>query len=251
MWEPCNAGLQPQLQLNGTVWCPKAIQEFSCIVKSWSPCMVVTASRWIHLSIHTKWMLSNTLIILYVLLGTIPGESTASTTAHGIVWCPAVTRAAVVAAWWWIFLPIHIIWIMSLTMVMFEIDVGTMPWVSAAWTTGQWYGKMTRIITGSQLHSQILIIKRCCKGNVMAPYVHPHHMNVVKQLLYVRCAFRNHSPGESTASTTAQWHGMMPSSDLGFQPTPPIQSVPTAAVVAAWWWIGLPSTSYECCQTPW
>ena len=101
-------------------------------------------------------------------------------------------------------------------------DVGTMPWMSAAWITGRWYGKMTRIVPGFQLYSQILIIKRCCKGIVMAPSVHPHHMNAVKQHFYVICAFRNHSPGKSTASTTAQWHGMMPSSDSGFQPATPI-----------------------------
>jgi hypothetical protein len=76
---------------------------------------------------------------------------------------------------------------------------------------------------GFQLHSRILVIM--CGGNCMTmdTSVYPHHMNVVKQLVYVICAFRNHSPGESTASTTAQWHGiMMPSSDSGFQPTPPI-----------------------------
>ena len=76
---------------------------------------------------------------------------------------------------------------------------------------------------GFQLHSQILVIM--CGGNCMTmdTSVYPHHMNVVKQLVYVICAFRNHSPGESTASTTAQWHGiMMPSSDSGFQPATPI-----------------------------
>jgi hypothetical protein len=52
--------------------------------------------------------------------------------------------------------------------------------------TGQWYVKMTSIIPGFQLlHSEILDIRS--GGNCMTkdPYVHPHHMNVVKQLLYV------------------------------------------------------------------
>jgi hypothetical protein len=105
---------------------------------------------------------------------------------------------------------------------MFDVDMRTMQYRSTASIIAQWYGLMPKNNPGFQLHYQILVIM--CGGNCMTmdPSVYPHHMNVVKHLVYVICAFRNHSPGESTASTTAQWHGMMPSSDSEFQPTPPI-----------------------------
>ena len=40
--------------------------------------------------------------------------------------------------------------------------------------------------------------------------------------LYVLDMYLGNIPGESTASTTVQWFGVMPSSDSGFQPTPQI-----------------------------
>jgi hypothetical protein len=153
---------------------------------------------------HIIWMLLNTFYMFKVELIFFPGGSGGSTTAQ---WCGLLSSSnqgfqvtpqigsscMVVTAWWWIVLPIHIMWIVSLTIVMFEMDVGTMQYVSAAWINGQWYGKMPRIIPGFQLHSQILVIKCSGKGMAMYPSVHPHHINFVKQHFYVICAFSNYS----------------------------------------------------------
>ena len=167
-----------------------------------------------------------------------------------MVWCPAATQdfnqlpqsvptAAVVAAWWWIGLLIHIIGMLSLTMVMFEMDVRTMQCGSTVSITAQRYGLTPKSNPRFQLHSQILVIM--CSGNCMTmdTSVYPHHMNAAKLFTYVICTFRNHSRSIYSLNhcTMALWcPAVTQTQDSNQLP----QSVPTAAVVAAWWWIFLP-----------
>jgi len=69
---------------------------------------------------------------------------------------------------------------LSLTMVMFEVDMGTMACGSAASTTAQWYGLMPRSDPGFQLNFQISAIVCGGKGMVIDCSAHQNHMNVVK-----------------------------------------------------------------------
>jgi hypothetical protein len=93
--------------------------------------MVEEAWWWIHLPIHSIWMLSNTLnmfgvelIQLHVGLGPIWKH-------HDIICSPGVTHEfrqlpklqlhkMVEEAWWWIHLLIHSIWMLSNTLICLE-----------------------------------------------------------------------------------------------------------------------------------
>ncbi len=82
MWEPFHVGLEPQPLHNGNVCCPAVTQFSSRYPKSWPTSVVVMAWWHIHLSIHSIWMLPNTLNMFEVDVGTIPCGSRASTTAQ-------------------------------------------------------------------------------------------------------------------------------------------------------------------------
>jgi len=111
-------------------------------------------------------------------------------------WLPKCEPSnAVVKAWWWIFLPIHIIWMLSLTMFMFEVHVRTnhVMWVcslnhrSMVWLDAQkWWPRISA-------DSQIWVIKCGGNGKAMDTSVLPQHMKVVKYLAYVRYACWNYS----------------------------------------------------------
>ena len=51
----------------------------------------------------------------------------------------SVPTAAAVTVWWWIHLIIHTLSRLSMTMVMFIVDFGTIPGGSGASTAAQWY----------------------------------------------------------------------------------------------------------------
>ncbi len=117
---------------------------------------------------------------------------------NGTVWCPSaiqdfnqlpqsVPTAAVVATRWWIVLPIYTIWMLSNTLLMFDVDGRTMQCGSAAWTTAQWYGMMPSS-EDWRFHPTPPICTKSCGGSgmVMDWSAHPHYINLFKHIVYVQ-----------------------------------------------------------------
>ena len=84
----------------------------------------------------------------------------------------------VVAAWWWILLSIHIIWI---------------PGASTDSTTAQQFGMMPSSNPGFQPTPPICTNSCSGSGRVMGCSAHPHHIKVVKHLAYVWNWCENHA----------------------------------------------------------
>ncbi len=76
-----------------------------------------------------------------------------------------------------------------------------------------------------RISAAFLILVIICGGKcmVMNPSVNLQHMKVMKHLAYGGYNL-DAIPDESTASTTAQWFGMMPTSNPRFQMTPQIST---------------------------
>ena len=115
---------------------------------------------------------------------------------NGMVRCPAaiqnfnklpqsVPTAAVVAARWWIVLPIYTIWMLSNTLLIFDVDLRTMQCGSAT-STAQWYGMMPS--SDSRFQPTPPICTNSCGGSgmVMGWSAHPHYIKVFKHLVYVQ-----------------------------------------------------------------
>ena len=172
---------------------------------------------------HIIWMLLNTFYMFKLELIFFPGGSGGSTTAQ---WCGLLSSSnqgfqvtpqigsscMVVTAWWWIVLPIHIIWIVSLTTCNMCLQPESM------------VNGLVRCLESSQDSSCIL--KSWSSNAVVKAWrcilLFIHIILILSNNIFMSCVLLITIPDESTSSTTAQWHGMMPSSNPGFQQTPPI-----------------------------
>ena len=93
--------------------------------------------------------------------------------------------SVVETAWWWIHMPIHCIWRLSITLYMYGWDVWTNPCGFGASTNA--YGLHLVPSSDARFQPTCQIVANKCDGNgmMMDPYAHPQHMKVVNHLLYV------------------------------------------------------------------
>ncbi len=144
-------------------------QDFNRVPSSGPTSVVVTAWVNIHIPVHRIWRLSISLFLFGEYVGAIPCGFRASTTVpyHSIIRHPAVTQdfslfpksgqtSVMVMAWWHIYIPIHIICRLSITLYMFREDAVVIPCGFKASTSSPWlcFAPSTRD-QGFQLTAQI------------------------------------------------------------------------------------------------
>ena len=144
--------------------------------------------------------------------------------------------------WWWIHMPIHIIWSLSITLHMFDLDV---VWVLVglqASNTVYWTHMLVSCDSGIELISKIWAWK--CPGNkvMMDPYAHPHHIKLIQHLVYAWFGC-----GMSSGWVASLKHCILDSyvgqlwwlqkwADLKIYEN----KLSASALVTKWWWIHMP-----------
>jgi hypothetical protein len=205
-WEPFYVGLEPQPMHKGSFYTHQQTKISADFPKLWPTSVVVSHNMMtdpyphpLHMKVvnhlayvwdgcghHSMWVCS----IIQCIKSSFGAKQQTKISADfpklQLTW-------VVVTARWWVRIPIHCIWRLSITLHMCALDVGTIPCGFGA-STNAW-----ELILHSSANQDLsrlpkIVANKCSCNNMMTdPYPHPLLMIVANHIAYVWDGCCNHS----------------------------------------------------------